>query len=62
MQQDSPLYAMLKDRLLQPGTGISEVTTLQVHPAVASAALALHHRNLPDAVEALLEKAKGWQL
>ena len=62
VQQDSPLYAMLKDRLLQPGTGISEVTTLQVHPAVASAALALHHRDLPDAVEALLEKAKGWQL
>ena len=62
VRQDSPLYAMLKYRLLQPGTGISEVTTLQVHPAVASAALALHHARLETAVEELLEKAKGWQL
>ena len=62
VQQDGPLFAMLKERLLQPDTGISEVTTLQVHPAVASASLALHHAGLTEAVEELLEKAKGWQL
>ena len=62
VREESPLYAMLKSRLLQPGSGISEITALQVHPAVASAALALHHAGLEDAVEDLLEKAKGWQL
>ena len=62
VRQDSPLYAMLKDKLLQPGSGISEITALQVHPAVASAALALHHAGLEGAVEALLDHAKGWQL
>ena len=62
VRQESPLYAMLKDRLLQPGSGISQITALQVHPAVASAALALHEAGLNDAVEYLLETAKGWQL
>ena len=62
VRQESPLFQMLKQRLLQPGTGICDVTTLQVSPAVASAALALHHAGLSEAVEALLEKAKGWQL
>ncbi len=62
VREESPLYGMLKSRLLKPGSGISEITALQVHPAVASAALALHHAGLTDAVEALLEKAKGWQL
>ena len=62
VRESSPLYAMLKDRLLQPGSGISEITALQVHPAVASAALALHHAGLDEAVENLLETAKGWQL
>lgn len=62
VREESPLYAMLKQRLLKPGSGISEITALQVHPAVASAALALHHAGLETAVEALLEKAKGWQL
>ena len=62
VREESPLYAMLKSRLLQPGSGISEMTTLQVHPAVASAALALHHAGLADAVENLLETTKGWQL
>ena len=62
VREESPLYAMLKDKLLQPGSGISRMTTLQVHPAVASAALALHHAGCKDAVEEILEKAKGWQL
>ena len=61
-RQDGPLYGMLKERLMAPGSGISEMTTLQVHPAAASAALALHHAHLGDAVEALLENAKGWTL
>ena len=61
IQESSPLYPMLKERLLQPGSGICQMTTLQVHPAVASAALALHQRGLSEAVEALLETAKGWQ-
>ena len=62
VREESPLYTMLKDRLLQPGSGISEMTALQVHPAVASAALALHNAGLDDAVEYLLESAKGWKL
>lgn len=62
VREESPIYAMLKARLLRPGSGISQMTTLQVHPAVASAALALHHAGLETAVEDLLEKAKGWQL
>ena len=62
VREDGPLYAMLKDKLLQPGSGISEITALQVHPAVASAALALHEAGLADAVEHLLETAKGWKL
>ena len=62
VRKESPLYAMLQDRLLQPGSGISEITALQVHPAVASAALALHEAGLDNAVEYLLETAKGWQL
>ena len=60
-RQDGPLYGMLKAELLQPGSGISEITNLQVHPAVASAALALHHAGLAGSVETLLETAKGWQ-
>ena len=62
VRKESPLYAMLESRLLQPGSGISKITALEVHPAVASAALALHHAGLHEAVEELLEKAKGWQL
>ena len=62
VREESPLYAMLQQRLLQPGSGICKMTTLQVHPAVASAALALHHAGYPDAVEALLNSAKGWTL
>ena len=62
VREESPLYAMLKQKLLQPGSGISEITALQVHPAVASAALALHNAGLSDAVEHLLETAKGWKL
>ena len=62
VREESPLYGMLKSRLLQPGSGISELTALQVHPAVASAALALHHAGRSEAVEFLLENAKGWQL
>ena len=62
VREDSPLYTMLKEQLLRPGSGISEITALQVHPAVASAALALHHAGLEEAVEHLLETAKGWQL
>ena len=62
VRKESPLYAMLEQRLLQPDSGISEITALQVHPAVASAALALHEAGLTDAVEHLLESAKGWTL
>ena len=62
VREESPLYAMLKQKLLQPGSGISEITALQVHPAVASAALALHNAGLHDAVEYRLETAKGWKL
>ena len=62
VRQESPLYAMLREQLLIPGSGISEITALQVHPAVASAALALHQAGLDEAVESLLETAKGWQL
>ena len=61
VRPDGPLDAMLKDKLLRPGSGISEITALQVHPAVASAALALHHAGLSQAVEDLLDAAKGWQ-
>ena len=61
VREESPIYGMLKEKLLQPGCGISEITTLQVHPAVASAALALHFSELPEAVETLLEARKGWQ-
>ena len=53
---------MLEAQLLQPGSGISKITALEVHPAVASAALALHEAGLHDAVEELLVKARGWQL
>ena len=62
VRKESPVFAMLEQRLLQPGTGISQVTTLQVHPAVASAALALHHAGLEEAVEAVLENGKGMRL
>ena len=62
VRQESPVFAMLEQRLLQPGTGISQVTTLQVHPAVASAALALHHAGLENAVETVLESGKGMRL
>ena len=62
VREGSPVYNMLRSRLLQPGSGISELTALQVHPAVASAALALHHAGLGKAVDKLLEAAKGWQL
>ena len=62
VRKESPLYEMLRSRLLKAGSGISEITALEVHPAVASAALALHHAGQKDAVEELLEKAKGWQL
>ena len=62
VRQESPVFAMLEQRLLQPGTGISQVTTLQVHPAVASAALALHHAGLEEAVEVVLESGKGMGL
>ena len=61
VREESPIYAMLKQQLLQPGSGISEMTTLQVHPAVASAALALHQAGCPDGVEAILEGMKGWK-
>ena len=61
VREESPLFSMLKEKLLLSGSGISEITTLQVHPAVASAALALHHRGLDDAAEALLAQTKGWQ-
>ena len=62
VREDGPLYPMLREKLMVPSSGISEMTTLQVHPAVASAALALHHAGLDEAVETLLENAKGWQL
>lgn len=62
VRQEGPVFAMLEQRLLQPGTGISQVTTLQVHPAVASAALALHHAGLEEAVEVVLESGKGMGL
>ena len=62
VRKESPLYAMLEVKLLQPGSGISKITVPGVHPAVASAALALHEAGLHDAVEELLEKAKGWQV
>ena len=62
VRKESPVFAMLEQRLLQPGTGISQVTTLQVHPAVASAALALHHAGLEEAVEVVLESGKGMGL
>lgn len=62
LRDGSPLCDMLKARLLLPDSRISEITTLQVHPAVASAALALHHAGLADAVENLLMKARGWKL
>ena len=62
VRQDGPLYAMLEELLLKPGSGISEMTALQVHPAVASAALALHYAGHAEGVEYLLETAKGWQL
>lgn len=62
VRADGPLFRLLQEKLLVPGSGISEVTTLQVHPAVASAALALHHAGFEAAVEEILEKAKGWQL
>ena len=61
VRKESPLYAML-EVMLQPGSGISKITVPEVHPAVASAALALHEAGLHDAVEELLEKAKGWQV
>ena len=62
VRKESPLYAMLEAQLLQPGSGISKITVPQVHPAVASAALALHEAGLHDAVEELLVNAKGWQV
>ena len=62
VRKESPLFAMLEAQLLQPGSGISKITALEVHPAVASAALALHEAGLHDAVEELLTKARGWQL
>ena len=61
VREESPIYDMLRQQLLQPGSGISQMTTLQVHPAVASAALALHHAGLSEPVETLLETKKGWK-
>ncbi len=62
VQAASPLCPMLEQRLLQPESRICQITSLQVHPGTAAAALALHHGGLEQAAEALLAQTKGWQL
>lgn len=55
VRKESALIPMLKERLLKPGTGISEMLWPEVHPAAASAALALHAAGLDEAVDNLLK-------
>lgn len=54
----SPLLPMLEQRLLTPGT-VSRISVLEHHPAVASAALALHHGGYESAADTLLEQTRG---
>ena len=59
VQADRALYPLLQERLLKEGSPICSVHALQVHPAVASAALALHAAGLEEAAMTLLENSKG---
>ncbi len=54
-----PLFELLKERLLQAGSPISAVCCTQVHPAVASAALALRSQGREEAAERLMQNAEG---
>ncbi len=56
---DRAVYPMLRKRLLEEGSPICSVHSLEVHPAVAAAALALHSQGYDHAAEVLLQKAKG---
>ena len=62
VRKESALTPMLREKLLQPGTGISEMLWPEAHPAAASAALALHMAGLNEAAGKLLENAKEVRL
>lgn len=53
-----PIFGMLEELLVRPGSRISKVCAPEVHPAVASAALALHHGGCPAAAMELLKNGK----
>lgn len=53
-----PLYQLLEEKLVSPGSCISRVCAPDVHPAVASAALAMHHCGYDQGGEALFACAK----
>ncbi len=53
-----PLYRLLEEKLVKPGSYISRVCAPDVHPAVASAALALHSCGYDQGAEALFACAK----
>lgn len=53
-----PLYQLLEEKLVRPGSCISRICAPDVHPAVASAALAMHNCGYDVGAEALLSGAK----
>lgn len=59
VQPGRPIYDMLTQRLVQPGSPISKVCGPDVHPAVASAGLAMHAAGCDAGIDALFENAKG---
>lgn len=59
VRKESALIPMLREKLLTPDSGIQEILWLEVHPAAASAALALHAAGLDSAADTLLKNAKG---
>lgn len=61
VHKESPLYEMLRKRLVRPEGGICEVVSLQIHPAAAAAALALHHSGLEESAKCLMKQAKEMQ-
>lgn len=58
VQKTSALIPMLQERLIKSEGRISYIGWPKAHPAVASAALALHHDGNTDAVDALLAYAE----
>lgn len=59
LQPNRALYRLLKKRLLTENSPISSFIPLEMPPAAASAALALHFQGYEAGAEALLRAAKG---